>query len=120
MIAYSGPFLALASIPVLYSVFGRAGPFGTIALLLLALIGAEAISLRGAPPAPKQSPRLFRLLPFAYVPLQLVAIVWAMNEAARPQMPPVGFLALHFFHRHHDRCVRNADRARTGAFEETR
>jgi len=79
---------------VLHSVLGPTGPFGTIALL--ALIGAEAILLRGAPPAPKQSPRLFRLLPFAYVPLQLVAIVWAMNKAARPQMPPVGFLALLF------------------------
>ncbi len=96
MIAYSGPFLALASIPLFYSVLGPAGPFVTIALLLLALIGAEAISARGAPPMPQQSPHLFRLLPFAYVPLQLVAIVWATNEAARPQTPLVGFLALLF------------------------
>lgn len=84
----------LGSIPLFYAVFGPAGPFLTIALLLSALIGAEAVSARGDPIAPGQSRRAFRLLAFAYVPLQLIAIVWAMNEAVHQSL--IGYLALLF------------------------
>jgi alkane 1-monooxygenase len=94
ILAYLGPFVMLGSIPVFYIVFGAAGPFLTIGLLLAALIGAEGVSIRGEPIAPKQSRRAFRLLAFAYVPLQLIAIVWAMNEAVHQSL--TGYLALLF------------------------
>lgn len=94
IVAYLGPFVMLGSIPAFYIVFGAAGPFLTIALLLAALIGAETMSVRGEPITPKHSRRAFRLLAFAYVPLQLTAIVWAMNEAAHQS--PAGYLALLF------------------------
>ncbi|HEY5337972.1 MAG TPA: alkane 1-monooxygenase [Rhizomicrobium sp.] len=94
IIAYFGPFIILASIPIFYDVLGAAGPFATVALLLLALIGAEVASVRGEPIAPKQSSRAFRLLAFAYVPLQLIAIVWAMNAAVHETL--IDYLALLF------------------------
>lgn len=93
-VAYLGPFVMLGSIPVFYAVFGAAGPSLTIVLLIAALIGAEAVSARGEPIAPKQSRRAFRLLAFAYVPLQIIAIGWAMNEAVH--QTPIGYLALLF------------------------
>lgn len=94
IIAYCGPFVMLGSIPAFYTVFGSAGPFLTIALLLVALIGAEAVCGRGEPIVPRQSRRAFRLLAFVYVPLQLIEIVWAMNEAVHQSL--TGYLALLF------------------------
>jgi alkane 1-monooxygenase len=94
ILAYCGPFVMLGSIPVFYIVFGSAGPLLTIALLLLALTGAEAVSARGEPINPGQSRHAFRLLAFVYVPLQLIEIVWAMNEAVHQSL--TGYLALLF------------------------
>ncbi|HUB85833.1 MAG TPA: fatty acid desaturase, partial [Rhizomicrobium sp.] len=94
ILAYLGPFVMLGSIPVFYSVFGAAGPFLTVVLLIAALIGAEVVSVRGEPITPKQSSRAFRFLAFAYVPLQIVAIGWGMNEAVHQTL--IGYLALLF------------------------
>src|ERR1700678_1366973 len=94
ILAYCGPFVMLGSIPVFYMVFGSAGPLLTIASLLLALTGAEAVYARGEPINPRQSQRAFRLLAFVYVPLQLIEIVWAMNEAVHQSL--TGYLALLF------------------------
>ena len=94
IIAYLGPFVLLASVPAFYMAFGDAGPLATAILLLLALIGAEVVSVRGEPIVPRQSRRAFRFLAFAYVPLQLLAIVWATNEAAHASL--TGYLSLLF------------------------
>jgi len=94
ILAYCGPFVMLGSIPVFCAVFGPAGPWLTIALLLLALVGAEALWARGEPIQPRQSRRAFRLLAFVYVPLQLIEIVWAMHAAVHQS--PAGYLALLF------------------------
>lgn len=94
ILAYCGPFVMLGSIPVFYAAFGAVGPLLTVALLLLALIGAEAVSARGEPIAPRQSRHAFRLLAFIYVPLQLIEIVWATNEAMHQSL--TGYLALLF------------------------
>lgn len=77
---FIGPFLFAASIPFFYYWLGPAAPLLTVALLLAALIGAEAISRRGdAPPMPDT--RLFRALPNLYVPVQLAVIVWSVSVA---------------------------------------
>jgi alkane 1-monooxygenase len=82
MIWYGGPFLLLASIPTFNLLLGPWGPFLTIVLLLAALIGAESISPRGPALKDNSAPFLYRLLPYAYTPLQLGLIVWSMDAAA--------------------------------------
>jgi len=58
-----------------------------IALLLLALIGAEFVSPRGAAFKGAAAPFRYRLLPYAYIPLQLGQIVWSINAAAHGTGP---------------------------------
>ena len=91
-IRFAGPFAFALSIPVLYYLIGPAGPFLTVALLLAALIGAEAISKRGDGPASAPDARLFRLMPNLYVPVQLGVIVWAVAIAQHSS--GTGFAAL--------------------------
>jgi alkane 1-monooxygenase len=92
MFVYLGPLLVLASVPAFYVALGPAGPILTIALLLFFLIGAEAVSPRGRPPAAKRAPAIYRALPVIYVPLQLLAIVWAIDAASRATA--LGFVCL--------------------------
>ncbi len=82
MLFYAGPFLLLASIPAFYYGLGPAGPLLTIALLLLALIGAEFISPRGDVIRGASNPGHYRALFYAYVPLQLVSIAWAIDQVS--------------------------------------
>jgi alkane 1-monooxygenase len=82
MIRYGGPFLLLASIPIFYVLLGSWGPILTIAALLAALIGAEFVSPRGPARRGASAPFHHRLLPYAYIPLQLGQIVWSMNVAS--------------------------------------
>ncbi|MEJ1968065.1 MAG: fatty acid desaturase [Rhizomicrobium sp.] len=63
-----------------------------MALLLAALIGAEAVSPRGAVPFAVAGSRAFRALPNLYVPVQLGIIVWAVAVAR--QADAMGFAAL--------------------------
>jgi alkane 1-monooxygenase len=92
MLRYSGPFLFLVSVPLLYHYAGPVGPFFTVMALLAALIGAEAISPRGDVAAVAGDPRTFRALVIFYIPLQLALIAWAI--AASISATPLGFAAL--------------------------
>jgi alkane 1-monooxygenase len=92
MLAYASPFLLLASVPMFFVFLGAAGPLVTIALLLLALIGAEAISRRGPAPRPAGSTELYQLLPMIYVVAQLGVTLWATAAAAHASL--LGFVSL--------------------------
>lgn len=92
MYVYLGPLVVLASVPAFFVTLGPAGPFLTIALLLAFLIGAEAVSPRGPAPDPVPTPAIYRLLPVLYVPLQLLATVWAIDAASRTTA--LGFASL--------------------------
>jgi alkane 1-monooxygenase len=91
VLRYVGPFLFALSIPVFYTL-APAAPFLTVALLLAALIGAEAVSPRGAVPFAAPETKVFRWLPNLYVPVQLAVIVWAVAMA--PYTTGWGFAAL--------------------------
>jgi alkane 1-monooxygenase len=88
---FAAPFAFALSIPLLYYLIGPAAPFLTVVLLLVALIGAEGISVRGDGPAAPDS-RAFRLLPNLYVPVQLGVIAWALAVARHADA--TGFAAL--------------------------
>ena len=92
MLRYCGPFAFPLSIPLLYYYAGRPGPLLAIVGLLVALIGAEAISPRGATVTPADTPRRYRALMLLFVPLQLGLIGWAI--AASLSTTPLGFAAL--------------------------
>jgi alkane 1-monooxygenase len=83
MLRYSGPFFILASIPLLYYVVGPIAPLAAIAILLAALIGAEFLSGRGHLQETTGGQNGYRLLPHAYIPLQLGVTVWAIAVTAR-------------------------------------
>jgi alkane 1-monooxygenase len=77
---YSGPFLFLASIPLLH-LLAPADPFATVALILFSLVLAERFS--------RQQENRFaetngHLLPILYIPLQLAVTLWAAHRASRP------------------------------------
>ena len=91
VLRYVGPFLFAISIPFFHT-FAPAGPFLTVGLLLLALIGAEAISPRGAVPFASPDTASFRWLPNLYVPAQLTVIGWAVAVASHTT--GAGFAAL--------------------------
>ncbi|MBI3675740.1 MAG: alkane 1-monooxygenase [Proteobacteria bacterium] len=94
MLAYASPFLLLASVPLFFVFVGAAGPLLTIGLLLLALIGSEAISARGHVPRPAGSTQLYQLLPMIYVVAQLAVTLWAIATAAHASV--LGFISLVF------------------------
>jgi alkane 1-monooxygenase len=75
---YSGPFLFLASIPLLHAWAGAA-PIATVGLILFALVLTERLSQTqaGAPQA-----QTGHLLPILYIPAQLTVILWAAHRAA--------------------------------------
>ena len=81
MLFYGGPFLLLMSIPAFYYALGSAGPLVTVALLLAALIGAEFISPRGNVIRSASAAGHYRVLFYAYVPLQIASITWAIETA---------------------------------------
>jgi len=85
VLAYTGPFLFLASIPLLY-MRSAAAPLLTPALVLLTLLACEGLG-RGKQHASDSSP-LFRVLPVLYIPMQLLVTVWAAHEAARTDSVP--------------------------------
>jgi alkane 1-monooxygenase len=89
---YVGPFLFALSIPVFFYALGPVAPFLTVAFLIVALIGAEAVSPRGAVPFAAPETRAFRWLPNLYVPVQLGVIAWAV--AVAPHSTAAGFTAL--------------------------
>src|SRR4249920_2932875 len=91
VLRYVGPFLFALSIPALHALH-PAAPFLTVALLLVVLIGAEAVSPRGAVPFAAPETQTFRWLPNLYVPVQLGVIAWAV--AVAPRTTSAGFAAL--------------------------
>jgi alkane 1-monooxygenase len=91
VLRYIGPFLFALSIPAFYYGIAPAAPFLTVALLLAALIGAEAVSPRGAVPFAAPDTPTFRFLPNLYVPVQLAIIGWAV--AVAPHTSPAAFAA---------------------------
>ena len=94
MLAYASPFLLLASVPSFFIFLGPAGPLLTIGLLLLALVGSEAISVRGPVPRPAGSTQLYQLLPMIYVILQLAITLWAIAATAHASV--LGYVSLVF------------------------
>ncbi len=92
MFVYLGPLLVLASVPAFFLIVGSAGPLITIALLLLFLIGSEAISSRGPAPTPRPMIAIYRVLPVIYIPLQLATTLWAIGAASRATA--VGYVSL--------------------------
>jgi alkane 1-monooxygenase len=92
MLRYSGPFLFLASIPLLYHYAGPAGPLATVLGLLAVLIGVETVSPRGDVVDFADHPRAFRALVLLYIPLQLALILWAVMASASASI--TGFAAL--------------------------
>ena len=89
---FASPFIYALSVPALYYLGGPSAPFLTVLALLAALIGAELVARRGRGPAIAEEPRLFRVLPVLYVPVQLAVIAWAV--AVAPQTNAAGFAAL--------------------------
>lgn len=89
---FASPFAFALSIPAFYYLLGADGPFLTVLLLLMALIGAELVSHRGDGPAAPREARLFRLLPNLYVPVQLGVVAWAVLVARHSDA--AGFAAL--------------------------
>ena len=94
MIRFCGPFLFLAAIPLLYVELGPAAPLIAIAALAAALIVAELLAPRGEWAAPNPQSRVFRFLPYLYIPLQLALIAWSTAVATRPTTPLLGFVSL--------------------------
>lgn len=77
---YSGPFLFLASIPLLHSL-APAAPFATVVLILFSLVLAERFS-KGH--ANNLTGTTGHLLPILYIPLQLAVTLWAAHRVAQP------------------------------------
>jgi alkane 1-monooxygenase len=91
MLRYCGPFFFLGAIPLFFYGAGAGATFAAVILLLIALIGVEIFSPRGAV-APVSGSRGFRLLLFLYIPLQLILIGWAIFAVGGVTLP--GFAAL--------------------------
>ena len=77
---YSGPFLFLASIPLLHAL-APAAPFATVGLILFALVLAERFSRSQAA---KLQGHTGHLLPILYIPAQLAVTLWAAHRAGAP------------------------------------
>lgn len=92
MLRFSGPFLFLGLVPVLYYAVGPAAPLLGIALLLLALTGAELVTGHGDTVLATQNPRGFRLLVLLYIPAQLAVTIWAVWVSR--QASAIGFWSL--------------------------
>ncbi len=75
---YSGPFLFLASIPLLHA-WAPAAPFATVGLILFSLVLAERYSGAGA--GRPEEARTGHLLPILYIPVQLAVTLWAAHRA---------------------------------------
>lgn len=81
MFWYTGPFLILATVPLLYYAVGPVASLATIGILLAVLLGAEWVSGRGEVLKTTGGPYGHRLLPYAYIPLQLSVTGWAIVVA---------------------------------------
>ena len=92
MLRFSGPFLFLGLVPFLYYLAGPAAPLLSVALLLLALTGAELMAGRGDAPRRAESPRGFRLLVLLYIPAQIAVTAWAVWVSQQASV--LGFWAL--------------------------
>ena len=91
MLRYCGPFLFLFSIPLFYYALGPTAPLFSVALLLVALTGAEFVAARGDGSEAGMG-RNFRLLIWLYIPLQLFAIIWGVMVSGAASA--AGFAAL--------------------------
>lgn len=91
-LAFCGPFLLLAAIPLLHAL-GPAAPLLSVAVLLLVLLVSERVKA-GAQPVAADTPRLFRALPWIYIPAQLAVIGWATLTVAQPNASAVEAVAL--------------------------
>ena len=90
-IRFAGPFAFLISIPLLYAI----SPPAALAMplsLLLALLVLEQIGRSGD--RASLGSRTIRLLPIAYIPLQLAVTSWAACEAAHRAASVASFASL--------------------------
>ncbi|MBV9572026.1 MAG: alkane 1-monooxygenase [Alphaproteobacteria bacterium] len=87
---FAGPFVFLASVPLLYRLSSFA-PSALVPALLLSLLIAHEIPYSdvGAGEVAAE-----RLLPALYIPLQLMAILWALFEVAFQDASTFGFVGL--------------------------
>ena len=92
MLRFSGPFLFLGLVPVLYYAVGPAAPLLGIALLLLALTSAELATGHGDAVIATRNPRGFRLLVLLYIPAQIAVTAWAVWVSR--QASAIGFWSL--------------------------
>ncbi len=79
-LAFCGPFVLLLAIPLLHAVHPLA-PLMSVAALLAVLLVSERRK-GGRQPVAAPTPRLFRALPWVYIPAQLAVIVWATRISA--------------------------------------
>ena len=91
---YCGPFLFAAAIPALFYGLGPVWPILSIVTLVLALLGTELISTRSTVRAPSEKVAALWLLPYLYIPVQLVLIVWAIIHTAQLTLPSFVSLSL--------------------------
>jgi len=82
MLRYSGPFLFLAGIPLLYYFAGPRWPLATVMALAAVLVALETRSSHSAL-ARGRFLDVSRFLPLLYIPLQLGVIIWAIRIAAK-------------------------------------
>ena len=94
MLRFSGPFLFLSLVPILYYALGSAAPLLSIALLLLALIGSELLTPRADAGRIAENPRGFRLLVLLYIPTQIAVTMWAVWASRHADA--IGFWSLVF------------------------
>lgn len=90
---YFGPFLILASIPLLHRINPLA-PFATIAFILFVILLGEQFSPDWARYSGAVNPKISRLLPIFYIPAQLAVILWAAHTASTSHRAGGEFAAL--------------------------
>ncbi len=80
---YGIPFLALGSVPLGF-MLGGAGSWLTVAATPTALVAFDGLLGGDEDASPGQEALAYRLLPWLYIPLQIVVIVWAARAVAGP------------------------------------
>src|SRR5580693_3202340 len=90
---YWAPFGFLALVPLGWQL-GGAWTFLLVGALPLALAGGDWLLGEEAPLAHADTPLRHRLLPWLYIPLQLIELVWAGWRVAQPSTDLVSAIGL--------------------------
>lgn len=91
-LAFCGPFLLLAAIPLLHAVHPVAPLLSVVALLTVLLAGERWRD--GPQPHAAETPRLYRALPWVYIPTQLAVTAWATMAAGQGDAAAIEMVAL--------------------------